>query len=523
MKLCANTKGYSGQSGSAMLIAIFTLLLISVIAIAMIVSSGTDTALASNYRTSAASYYAALAGIEEARGRLLWKNQDYINKTNSYPTLMSPSGLPTFGLTQVFYIVNPAAGETVDPTSSSPANYPDSEYQTEYGWPLSGTVVNQTSSVSAVAGLPGPSYKWVRISPATEKSLNIDVNADGVLDGAIVLYYAPANLDASNNPRPGLIVTPTPPATAVQALEITALSVLPTGSRRLLQYLVAPIVISPSASGNTFPAALTLDGNGVIYQDPNSASYKINGQDGCSATTPPIGIASITYTNPGDYPSIYAQAMLHNSANYPGAPFSGPPSYAPTSPSIATPPIPTPTPIRQTWQNPATLNAIVHDITSSADVVINANATGTDISNQAATMSPANPMAIVVNGNLDLTGWHNSGFGLLLVTGVLTYDPDATWNGVVLVIGQGIFSSINNGAGGINGSVLVAKTQDSSGNLLTTPSLGSAFFGSQRSYGSTPGFGINYRSCAGQGPLGQSVLGPLSYKVLSFHEIPLTN
>ena len=67
----------------------------------------------------------------------------------------------------------------------------------------------------------------------------------------------------------------------------------------------------------------------------------------------------------------------------------------------------------------------------------------------------------------------------------------------------------------------MAKTRDGSGNLLST--LGSAFFGSLTSYGSNPGFGINYRSCAGQSPLGQSALGPLSYKVLSFHEIPLTN
>ena len=63
-------------------------------------------------------------------------------------------------------------------------------------------------------------------------------------------------------------------------------------------------------------------------------------------------------------------------------------------------------------------------------------------------MSAANPMTIVVNGNLNLSGWHNSGYGLLLVTGTLYYDPDASWSGIVLVVGQGIFSSSKNGAGG---------------------------------------------------------------------------
>ena len=53
--------GLRGERGAALLIAIFALLLISVVGIALIVSSGTDSALARNYRTSANAYYAALA------------------------------------------------------------------------------------------------------------------------------------------------------------------------------------------------------------------------------------------------------------------------------------------------------------------------------------------------------------------------------------------------------------------------------------------------------------------------------
>ena len=113
------------ESGAALLIAIFALLLISVIAIALVVSSGTDSALAGNYRMASSAYYAGVAGLEEARGRLLWKNPDYINKTNSYSNLLNSSGLPTWSLTQVLYITNPAPGEDVQPTSSNPAKYPD--------------------------------------------------------------------------------------------------------------------------------------------------------------------------------------------------------------------------------------------------------------------------------------------------------------------------------------------------------------------------------------------------------------
>src|SRR5271157_3763374 len=115
------------ERGAALLIAIFALLLISVVGIALIVSTGTDSALTGNYRTSTGAYYAALAGLEEARGRLLWKDPNYINIGNSYPTLMSSSGLPTWGLTQVLYIVNPANGEAA---GSVLTDYPDTEYQT---------------------------------------------------------------------------------------------------------------------------------------------------------------------------------------------------------------------------------------------------------------------------------------------------------------------------------------------------------------------------------------------------------
>ena len=82
------------QAGTALLIAIFALLLISVVGIAMLVSTSADTALAGNYRTSTGAYYGALAGLEEARGRLLWKNPNYINNAGSYSNLLSPSGVP---------------------------------------------------------------------------------------------------------------------------------------------------------------------------------------------------------------------------------------------------------------------------------------------------------------------------------------------------------------------------------------------------------------------------------------------
>src|SRR5215470_1649350 len=96
--------GNRAERGAALLIAIFALLLVSVVAIALIVSSGTDSALAGNFRSSANAYYASLAGLEEARGRLRLLPSD--------PNFVALPASP-LPITQVVYITNPAGGEVV--------------------------------------------------------------------------------------------------------------------------------------------------------------------------------------------------------------------------------------------------------------------------------------------------------------------------------------------------------------------------------------------------------------------------
>jgi len=482
----------SPEAGSALLIAIFALLLISVVGIALLISTGSDSALAGNYRTSTSAYYAAVAGLEEARGRLLLRNPDFLNKSNTYTTLFNGQGT-SFGLTDVLYILNPANGETVDPTNST-SPYADKEYGTEFSWQLSGANVHApATSVSPMAGLPGPVFKWVRINAITEKAISVDVNSDGTYDSTTPLYYNGAGLSLNSSQN-------------VQALEVTAFAYMPDKSIKYLQYVVAPhtlqSLMAPSSLTQGFPAALIIAGNGVTYTGPNSTSFYVNGTDpatGRSCATPPVApVPAIGITNTADQANVVAGTSPHQ-ANYTG--------FAPPPPGSATPSV-GPVSLPPTLQTPSQLDGLVQTITQNADDVITGPATR---SNMPTTMSPTNPMTVVVNGDLDLTAWHSTGYGLLLVTGNLNYDPDASWNGIVLVVGQGTFTASRMGTGQFNGAMIVAKTRDAAGNLLPGPNLGasSVFFSS-----TTGGNGIYYNSCF----LIQA-LAPINYQILSFREI----
>src|SRR5712664_30210 len=117
------------EAGIALLISIFVLLLISVVAIALIVSSGTESALAGNYRSSTGWYYAALSGLEEARGRVFSKNPDAFKTTNP-ANFLPPSGT-ALNMGDTYYLINPIGGEAITPWDSA-STYPDSQFRAEF-------------------------------------------------------------------------------------------------------------------------------------------------------------------------------------------------------------------------------------------------------------------------------------------------------------------------------------------------------------------------------------------------------
>src|SRR5208282_157185 len=480
------------ENGIALLIAIFVLLLISVVAIALLVSSGTETALGANYRMSSTVYYAAIAGLEEARGRLLPRNPNYFGA----------SVVPTpFPLGQTLYVVNALQGETVAPWDSGNA-YFDTEYQSEFGVPASSASWQSANSVwnNDAQTIPGPIYKWARINAVTEQSLYIDVNQDGVYDSTTPIFYDPANLNSSGNPWPSLIVNASPPSTAVQALEITALAYLPNGSKKILQYLVAPVTINL-----TFPAALTLDGYSDSFSSPNHSAWVVQGSsdggDGACAPSGPIPYPVYAIGVP-DHPdaTTVKNAIPTTPTNETGN-FTGTGS----TPSVGH------VTLLTSLQTVQGLNQISQTIIQNADAVVAGPATE---ANLPSAMSSSNPMTVAVQGDFTFGASSTpTGYGLLLVTGNFTYASGSNWNGIVLVIGKGTMTAIENGAGGtFNGATLVAQTLNSSGNLLPGPHPGPATFNDTLSGSVGRGFVYN---CGWI----QRAQAPLTYKILSFHEI----
>jgi hypothetical protein len=499
------------EAGVALLISIFILLLVSGVALALVANSGSESSLAGNFRSSATAYDAGSAGLEEARGRLLPGSANYFNTT--VPGFI-PVGAP-LAIGQVRYILNPVNAADVVAPATAGSTYADTEYQQEWGTPVTGAVVQTINSVwanSAVAGMPGPMYKWVRITPATEQSLNIDVNSDGIKNAVTPLYYDPAHIDAGGTPRASLIVSALPPSTARQVFEVTSLAVLPNGSKKIEQYVVTPITYNLN-----FPSALTLPASNVTFTGAHSNPYNVNGQDGSG--TPSVAVPGCVANPATSLPAIGttdAPGLTTNKqAIVSGIPRPG--NY--TGGGLATPSVADVTP-NAALDTPAALDQLVQTISQNADAVLGTppppgstnplpSYTASNLpSSMLVSGSSCTSDTVVVNGNFDLGP--NTGCGLLVVTGNFTYAGNSGWNGVILVIGNGTATFQGNGGGNgqFDGAIFVAATEDSTYHQL--PALGPVNFDISGGGGN----GIYYNSC-----WVNKVNQAQTLKALAFHEI----
>jgi hypothetical protein len=112
------------ESGIALLIAIFVLLLITAIGAGMIMLTNTEINTSANFRDEQTALFASKAGIEEVRDR--FRSGANNSLSGSLPTVLLGPG------TGALYILNPSNGETDKPWITNGNAYPDTEVCSEY-------------------------------------------------------------------------------------------------------------------------------------------------------------------------------------------------------------------------------------------------------------------------------------------------------------------------------------------------------------------------------------------------------
>src|SRR5438105_26981 len=172
------------ERGIAMVIALFALLLLSVVGLGMMYSTNMETSINGNYRDKQVAFYAALAGLQEARERM----------QPAYGDIPAPTALPSTSFQNIIYILSNAS--TVKPWDTTAGNkYFDTELCQENVLSLSGTTGVQCTTIAGGStwyrtyddstGVTNPwnlanplDLKWVRISLKGNNMTPVAVNGN---------------------------------------------------------------------------------------------------------------------------------------------------------------------------------------------------------------------------------------------------------------------------------------------------------------------------------------------------------
>jgi hypothetical protein len=494
------------ERGVALLIALLALLLISAVGLGMVYMSSTETSINSNYKDTQSAFFSMRGGLEEMRDRM---------RSNSVPPVpaltvpLIPTAMPGTAANSIVYITNPSgASDPVDPAAFGNAYFDDEFCHESFagsgvtysapgtpctaaGAPPTGSVAPYVASMSPYTNTAASlKYKWVRITmkqngtfPTTPvdstQAAASPVCWDSMGNQEVVagaLGYADCNAARTA----GLNVSPT--------YVVTSMAVTPQGSRRIGQYEVAAFSITPP------PSALALDGPAAVFSPaPSSANYFANGNNtGVAGYTGP---GTCTATGPAQVPAVSVgdQQGVNNLIGPPGTgsiPINRQANYTGTggTPSIVNSGPTGSNQLSGTWSTPAQLNSLVSAIANGADATYTCGI-GTPCNGSGPYGTDAAPQITYVNGDFNFGS--NSGSGVLVVTGTLNITGQSSFNGLILIIGQGVMTESGSGNGQFNGSIFLAKTNSSTAPYAQLAALQSPLI--QWNGGGTNG--IQYNSC----------------------------
>jgi hypothetical protein len=501
----------NNERGIALILALLALLLISAVGLGMIYMSTTETSINTNYKDTQLAFFAMRGGLEEMRDRMR------SNSVQPVPPLtfsLVPSAMPgPASVNSIVYIINPSgANDVVDPKAFNNP-YFDDEFCHEWFSSLAAQYVAPGIPCQAAGAPPGLSvapyvasmspytntasslkYKWVRI---TLKQNGTFPNAlvDSTQGAASQVCWNSARAqevvasalgyaDCASAQAAGLMVAP--------LYLVTSLAITPQLSRRVGQYETAALNITPP------PGALALDGPAAQFNPaPSSSNYFANGNNsGAAAYNGPGGPAACPVTTPAITPAI-STGDQQGVTNLVGP---APPGTIPTNrlgnytgtggtPSVVNQGSTGTNQLAGTWSSPAALNNLAASLGDGADQSLTCGI-GTPCSFPASGLgTDAAPKITYVNGDFNFGS--NSGAGVLVVTGTLNITGNSSFDGLILVIGQGVITESGGGGGQFNGSIFLAKTNASTSPYAQLATLQSPLI--QWNGGGTNG--IQYNSC----------------------------
>lgn len=496
------------ERGVALLIALLALLLISAVGLGMVYMSSTETSINSNYKDTQLAFFSMRAGLEEMRDRM---RSNSIQPSPPLTVPLVPAAMPGAAANSIVYITNPSgASDVVDPKTFGNAYFDDEFCHEQFsavgaatpvgtpctsaGAPPAGSVAPYVASMSPYTNTAASlKYKWSRITMKqngtfpnalvdSTQGASSPVCWDSMGNQEVVasaLGYADCNAARSA----GLNVSPT--------YVVTSMAITPQGSRRIGQYETAAFSITPP------PSALALDGPAATFNPaPNSANYFANGNNtGASAFTGPGGPSACAATGPAQVPAVSVgdQQGVNNLIGPPGTgsiPSNRQSNYTGTGP---TPSIVNSGPsgsnqLSGAWSTPSALNNMAAALANGADVTYTCGI-GTPCNGTGPYGTDAAPQITYVNGDFNFGS--NSGSGVLIVTGALNITGNSSFNGLILVIGQGVINENGGGGGQFNGSIFLAKTNSSTAPYSQLAALASPVI----AWNGGGTNGIQYNSC----------------------------
>ena len=282
------------EQGIALLLSILCLLLLTAVAAGMMYLSATETAINGNFKSEESAYFAARAGVEEVRDRILPANANTINAS-------LPTALPS-GAGGVLYVLNGVSAANIT-NNTSP--YFDDELCHDFtaigSW-YESTSTNQrcttlpsgstwytcvpstcSASNSAYATSAFPlEYKWVRLTLKSNNSTAYAVNGNSA-DTFPVCWNGTSEVVTTGGPLPITTQCANLKPVATPVYLVTALAVMPNRGKRVVQQEIAE---TPTG---TLPGGLfaTGTGCGALNIQGNAATGSYNSSTESSPSYPP--------------------------------------------------------------------------------------------------------------------------------------------------------------------------------------------------------------------------------------------